>query len=114
MSVFPGDIPSPSSIAAAPIEAVFGTKVQSNNGMVKVVIGRTARMHGVEVGNEMGVNTWAAFAGSDPQAVVDGDFTMLEGDLQTVLKTMRGDGINVVAIHQHMTQETPRYVFLHY
>ena len=62
----------------------------------------------------MGVNTWAAFAGSDQQAVVDGDFAMLETELQTVLKTMRGDGINVVAIHQHMTQETPRIMFLHY
>src|SRR5450755_32995 len=113
-STFPGDIPAQSSISAAAIEAVFGAKSQTNNGMVKVVIGRKATMHGVEVGNEMGVNTWAAFAGSDQQAVVDGDFAMLEGELQTVLKTMRADGINIVAIHQHMTQETPRYVFLHY
>ena len=62
----------------------------------------------------MGVNTWAAFAGSDQQAVVDGDFAMLESELQTVLKTMRASGINIVAIHQHMTQETPRIMFLHY
>jgi len=82
--------------------------------MVKVVIGRKATMHGVEVGNEMGVNTWAAFAGSDDNAVVDGDFAMLESELQTVLKTMRGDGINIVAIHQHMAEESPRYLFLHY
>jgi hypothetical protein len=71
-------------------------------------------MHGVEVGNEMGVNTWAAFAGSDDNAVVDGDFAMLEGELQAVLKTMRADGINIVAIHQHMTEESPPYLFLHY
>lgn len=49
----------------------------------------------------MGVNTWAAFAGTDDQAVVDGDFAMLESELQTVLKTMRAEGINIVAIHQH-------------
>jgi len=78
------------------------------------VIGRKTTMHGVDVGNEMGVNTWAAFAGSDQQAVVDGDFAMLESELQPVLKIMRAEGINIVAIHQHMTQETPRYVFLHY
>ena len=71
-------------------------------------------MHGVDVGNEMGVNTWAAFAGSDQQALVDGDFAMLESELQTVLKTMRAGGINIVAIHQHMTGETPRIMFLHY
>jgi Domain of Unknown Function (DUF1259) len=111
---FPGDIPATSSISAAPIEEVFGTKSQSSNGMVKVVIGRKTMMHGVDVGNEMGVNTWAAFAGSDQQAIVDGDFAMLESELQTVLKSMRASGINIVAIHQHMTQETPRIMFLHY
>jgi Domain of Unknown Function (DUF1259). len=111
---FPGDIPAPSAISAAPIEEVFGTKSQSSDGMVKVVIGRKTTMHGVDIGNEMGVNTWAAFAGSDQQAVVDGDFAMLESELQTVLKTMRASGINIVAIHQHMTQETPRIMFLHY
>lgn len=113
-SAFPGDIPSASSISPAPIEAVFGLKSQSSDGMVKVVIGRKASMHGVEVGNEMGVNTWAAFAGTDQQAVVDGDFAMVESELQAVLKTMRAEGINIVAIHQHMTHESPRYLFLHY
>ena len=113
-SAFPGDIPVTSNISAGPVEEVFGLKAQTSNGMVKVVIGRKAMMHGVEVGNEMGVNTWAAFAGTDQQAIVDGDFAMLEGELQTVLKSMRADGINIVAIHQHMTQETPRYLFLHY
>jgi hypothetical protein len=113
-SAFPGDIPATSSISAAPIEQVFGAKSQTSNGMVKVVIGRKATMHGIEVGNEMGVNTWAAFAGSDENAVVDGDFAMLEGELQAVLKTMRGDGVNIVAIHQHMSEESPRYLFLHY
>jgi hypothetical protein len=111
---FPGDIPSTNSISPGPIEAVFGTKVQANNGMAKVVVGRKAAMHGTTVGNEMGVNTWAAFAGTDEQAVVDGDFAMLESELQTVLRTLRGEGINIVAIHQHMTQEKPRYMFLHY
>jgi hypothetical protein len=71
-------------------------------------------MHGQTAGNAMGVNTWAAFAGSNAQAVVDGDIAMLEGELQAVLKALRGAGIHVVAIHNHMTMETPRIVFLHY
>lgn len=113
-SAFAGDIPGSSSISVGPIEEAFGTKAQSSNGMVKVVIGRPATMHGTSVGNEMGVNTWAAFAGSDEQAVVAGDFAMHEDELQTVLRTMRTDGINIVAIHHHMTHESPRFVFLHY
>ena len=111
---FAGDIPAASSISAAPIEQAMGAKAQAKDGMVKVVAGRTAKMHGTTVGNEMGVNTWAAFAGTDEQAVVDGDFVMREAELQAVLKSLRGDGVNIVAIHQHMTGETPRYMFLHY
>ena len=61
-----------------------------------------------------GVNTWAAFAGSDDEAVVDGDFAILEDELQPILKAMRAEDINIVAIHQHMTQEQPHYLFLHY
>jgi hypothetical protein len=113
-SAFPGDIPSPSTLSAGPIEAALGAKAQAKDGMVKVVIGRSARMHGTAVRNERGVNTWAAFAGSDEQAVVDGDFAMRKSELQPVLKAMRAQGINIVAVHQHMTQESPRYVFLHY
>ncbi len=62
----------------------------------------------------MGVNTWAAFAGSDDNAVVDGDFAVKEDELQAVLKSLRKDKINVVAIHQHMTHEEPRMIFFHY
>jgi hypothetical protein len=83
--------------------------------MFKVVIGRPAKMAcGCEVNKEMGVNTWAAFAGTDDSAVVDGDFAATEDELQPVLKSLRAEGINIVAIHHHMTHETPRYLFLHY
>ncbi|RQT23674.1 DUF1259 domain-containing protein [Burkholderia cepacia] len=112
--VFPGRIAEQSAITAAPLEAIFGSKGQTNNGMFKVVIGKPSSMHGVRIGNEMGVNTWAAFAGSDDEAVVDGDFAMRESELQTVLKSMRASGINIVAIHQHMSGESPRIMFLHY
>jgi hypothetical protein len=111
---FPGKIASPSAITAAPLETALGIKGQANQGMFKVVVGRTATMDGLPIGKEMGVNTWAAFAGSDEEAVVDGDFAMLEGELQPVLRSMRNEGINIVAIHQHMSTEQPRYFFLHY
>src|SRR5207247_6679785 len=108
-------LPGQNSIAAKPIEDIFGVKSQSNNGMSKFVFGRRAKMPcGCEVGKEMGVNTWAAFAGADDNAVVDGDFVVREDELQPVLKSLRKSGINIVAIHQHMTHENPRYMFLHY
>jgi len=69
------------------------------------------RLH---LGKAMGVNTWAAFAGSDDVAVVDGDFAVAENELQPVLKELRSGGVNIVAIHHHMSGETPRILFLHY
>jgi hypothetical protein len=71
-------------------------------------------MAGHDAGKAMGVNTWAAFAGSDKKAVVDGDFAMLESELQGVLKALRSSGIFITAIHHHMVNETPKIVFLHY
>jgi Domain of Unknown Function (DUF1259) len=114
-SRFAGDpIPSPSTITAAPLQKILSTEGQTNNGMFKAVWGLTAQMAGIKFGNEMGLNTWAAFAGSDNNAVVDGDFAMHENELQTVLSAMRKEGINVVAIHSHMSGENPKILFMHY
>jgi hypothetical protein len=107
-------VPSASSITPGTIEGILGVKGQSNSGMYKVTIGRKATMHGRDIDNQMGVNTWAAFAGSDDNAFVDGDFAMLESELQNVLRALRKADINIVAIHNHMVQEEPQYVFLHY
>ncbi len=106
-------VASENKISGQPIEELLG-KGEAKDGMFKVVLGRKARMPGQQVGKEMGVNTWAAFAGSDDSAVVDGDFAVLEDELQPVLRSLRHAGINIVAIHQHMTHEEPRILFLHY
>jgi Domain of Unknown Function (DUF1259) len=106
--------PAKTSLDPKSIEEILGVKGQMANGVYKITIGRATNMHGHDVGNTMGVNTWAAFVGSDDTAVVDGDFAMLESELQPVLKALRGAGINIVAIHQHMTMESPRVMFLHY
>jgi hypothetical protein len=106
--------PAKSTLDPSKIDAIVGIKGELANGVYKVTIGRTTKMGGHAVGKTMGVNTWAAFAGSDEQAVIDGDFAMLETELQGVLKALRGAHIDVVAIHQHMTGEQPRVMFLHY
>ena len=107
-------LPEKNSISAEPLNKVFGMSGDANNGMLKFTIGKKSSMDGVEIGNTLGVNTWAAFAGSDDNALVDGDFAMTEDELQPVLKSLRKSGINIVAIHNHMTHETPRIMFLHY
>jgi hypothetical protein len=113
-SHFPKSIPQKSKISPEPLEAILGMKGTSKDGMFKVTIGRPATVHGISVGKEMGINTWAAFAGTDSEAIVDGDFAMLADEMQAVLKTMREGGINIVAIHQHMAHDQSHYLFMHY
>jgi hypothetical protein len=107
-------LPEKSSITVAPLNEIFGGQGESKEGMVKFTFGRPATMHGVKIDNTMGVNTWAAFAGSDDNAVVDGDFAVTEDELQPTVRSLLKEKINIVAIHQHMTHEQPRMMFFHY
>jgi hypothetical protein len=107
-------LPEKNSITAGPLNEIFGMQGESKDGMVKFTIGRPAKMHGVNIDKDMGVNTWVAFAGSDDNAIVDGDFAVTEDELQPVLRSLLKDKINIVAIHQHMTHEEPRIMFFHY
>lgn len=106
--------PARTTLDPAKIEGILGLKGDLAKGVYKLTVGLKTTMGGREIGNAMGVNTWAAFAGSDAEAAVDGDFAMYEAQLQGVLRALRAAGINVVAIHNHMTMENPRVIFLHY
>jgi hypothetical protein len=107
-------LPDRNSISAEPLNKIFGAQGDTKDGMVKFTFGRPATMHGVKIDNTMGVNTWAAFAGADDNALVDGDFVVTEDELQAVLKSLVKQKIYIVAIHQHMTHEQPRMMFFHY
>ena len=106
--------PAGTTLDTEGISSILKAKGDLKDGVYKVTIGRTTRMDGYEVGNAMGINTWAAFAGADREAVVDGDFVMRPSELQRVLKALRAARIHIVAIHNHMVEEEPRTVFLHY
>lgn len=111
--------PTTNSLTAAKLDAIFfpdgKAKGTAQNGMYKATIGRTVRMScGCEVGNQMGINTWAGFCGADDSAAVAGDFVTFKGELQPVLHALRAAQINVVAIHSHMEGEDPACIFLHY
>ena len=107
-------LPEKNSISPTPLNEIFKTNGEVKDGMVKFTIGRPVQMHGVKIDKEMGVNTWIAFAGSDDNAVVDGDFAVTDNEMQAALKALRIGGINIVAIHSHMTHEEPRILFFHY
>lgn len=107
-------LPNKNSISAEPLNEILGVTGEVNNGMVKFTVGRPAKMNDTNINKDMGVNTWAAFAGSDDNAVVDGDFVVTEDELQPTLRSLLKEKINIVAIHQHMTHEQPRMMFFHY
>lgn len=113
---FAGGQPAgPNKIDGAKLDAILGVKGTAKDGMYKATMGRKTQAEcGCTIGKAMGVNTWAAFGGSDDNAIVDGDFAISEAELQPVLKSLRAGGINIVAIHSHMTNENPRILFLHY
>jgi hypothetical protein len=110
-----------SQIDAPPLDAALGVTGTAQTGMYKAAFPRTitsemcggCTLSGAESAT-MGIYTWAAFGGTNDVAAVDGDFAATEDELQPVLKSLRGGGINIVSIHHHMTGDSPRLVFLHY
>lgn len=96
---------------------IIGTPGEQNGAVYKITIGRSdfeMKEMGATINARMGLNTWAAFYGSDADAVVAGDIAMLAPEITPVLKALRANGIDVVAMHHHMTGTTPDVYFLHY
>jgi len=62
----------------------------------------------------MGLNTWAAFVGTNENAAIAGDVAMVASEVTPVLKALRKNGLDVVAIHHHMVDSRPAVYFLHY
>jgi hypothetical protein len=113
-SQFSGEVPTAGTISPDSIEKILGEKSQSQDGIVKVTIGREGEMHGVKVGGSMGLTTWAAFSGTDELAAVDGDFIMTAPEVQPVLHALRKADLHVVALHNHMIGEEPSFYFVHF
>ena len=118
--VAPG-APAPASASAtldsAALATAIGHQGEQTGPVYKITIGRqdvNVLEHGAVINARMGLNTWAAFAGTDADAMVAGDVAMLATEVTPVLKSLRANGINVVAIHHHMTGVSPSIVFLHY
>lgn len=101
----------------AKIAQIVGHVGTQNGPVYKITIGRddfVLEEMGAVINARMGLNTWAAFAGTDEDAVIAGDVAMLEGEVTPVLKALRKNGLEVVAIHHHMLALRPMNIFLHY
>lgn len=105
------------ALDTAALARIVGTEGEQNGAVYKITIGRPdidVREHGAAINARMGLNTWAAFTGSDADAMVAGDVAMRDAEVTPVLTALRGAGLEVVAIHHHMTGTAPGVIFLHY
>ena len=108
---------APPPLDTAALAKAIGHEGEQTGPVYKITIGRDdigLREHGAKINARMGLNTWAAFAGTDADGMVAGDVAMLASEVTPVLKALRSNGINVVAIHHHMTTTSPTVFFLHY
>jgi hypothetical protein len=113
----PGAQPLEGKLDAARLASIVGHPGEQTGPVYKITIGRpdlNVREMGAVINSRMGLNTWAAFYGTDAQAIVAGDVAMTEAEVTPVLKALRAQGIEVVAIHHHMTGVQPSVIFLHY
>jgi hypothetical protein len=123
----PGATPPPAAAAApaapaarldtAALARIAGHEGEQTGDVYKITVGRddlAVKDMGAVINARMGLNTWAAFVGTDTKAAVAGDVAMLAPEVTPVLKALRENGLDVVAIHHHMTDTQPTIYFLHY
>jgi Domain of Unknown Function (DUF1259) len=107
----------PADLDTAKLAQIAGHQGEQNGAVYKITVGRDDLKltdMGAPINARMGLNTWAAFVGTNDKAAVAGDVAMLANEVQPVLKALRQNGLDVVAIHQHMLGTQPTIYFLHY
>jgi Domain of Unknown Function (DUF1259) len=105
------------ALDTARLAQIIGTAGEQSGDVYKITIGRDdlkLTEMGAPINARMGLNTWAAFVGTNEKAAIAGDVAMLASEVTPVLKALRQNGLDVVAIHHHMTGTQPTIFFLHY
>jgi hypothetical protein len=106
-----------SALNTARLAEIVGAQGEQNGAVYKFTLPRSDLKvveMGATISARMGLNTWAAFTGTNDKAAIAGDIAMLESEVTPVLKALRKNGLEVVALHHHMTADRPMIIFLHY
>jgi len=120
--------PAPDASPAAPtpaelgfdqqqVEQIVGHTGKVNGGILQIGVPRaeTITDSGMAVPPSMGVATALNFQPTGGgKAAITGDFVLLGGEVNPVIKALRQNGIAVTAIHSHMLMEEPRLFFMHF
>ena len=113
----PASASAKTTLDTAQIAKIVGHEGEQNGAVYKITIGRDdikLKEMGATINARMGLNTWAAFYGTNEDAAIAGDVAMLENEVTPTLKALRSHGLDVVAIHHHMIGTQPVVIFLHY
>jgi hypothetical protein len=113
----PAAAPPAMTLDTAAIAKIVGHEGDTTGAVYKITVGRDdigLKEMGAAINARMGLNTWAAFVGTNDNAAIAGDVAMLASEVTPVLKVLRQHGLQVVAIHHHMTGTQPTIFFLHY
>src|SRR3954466_16341725 len=101
----------------AKIDEAMGRLGQKTGDVYRLRFPRTdlqVSVAGVEIKPGLALGSWAAFAGNDNAAMVMGDLVLLENELTPVMKKLRTAGFEITAIHNHVLNESPRVIYMHY
>lgn len=99
------------------LDKIVGHTGAVNGITYKYTVGRddtNIMAMGAEMTAAIGLNSWAAFAGEPSATHIAGDIAMLEPEVNAVIKALRRNNLEVVAVHNHMLGDEPRIFFLHY
>src|SRR6202166_4188938 len=104
-------------VTTAPIDQALRRSGQKTGDVYKVSFPRTdlhVSVHGLAIKPGLALGSWAAFIGTDDDAMVMGDLVLLEDELNPVMEKLRSAGFEISAVHNHLIDETPRVVYMHY
>jgi hypothetical protein len=101
----------------AKIDSELGRSGQKAGELCKVGFPRTdlhVSVHGLVIKPGLALGSWAAFWGTDESAMVMGDLVLLESEINPVLDKVCSVGFEISAVHNHLAEETPHVMYMHY
>jgi Domain of Unknown Function (DUF1259) len=105
------------SLDTAKIDETMGRSGQKTGDVYRLGFPRTdlhVLIGGVEIKPGLGLGSSAAFAGNDNDAMVMGDLVLLENEVTPVMRRLRATGFDVTAVHNHVLNEMPHVIYMHY
>ena len=104
-------------LSTAPIDQALGRSGQKTGDVYKVSFPRTdlhISVHGLAIKPGLALGSWAAFIGTDDNAAVMGDLVLLEDEVNPVIEKLRSSDFEISAVHNHLIDETPHVMYVHY